>query len=203
MAKTRVEIISNAITLLGQAPITNLVNQSDLVVAAGQAFDLLLPDMLSTGSVQWRFATKIAALVNRNVTPIGGYWSYTYALPADYLKLVHLWPHNYNYEMYTGMHMYSNFDNTVQPLYMEYIFMPVVTDLPDYFVTYLVYNIAEYLSLSSAQNIQYASYLQGKVAQKKAEALAADAQNRPQTPLQSAPMITNRYVSSFVGVTSG
>ncbi len=192
---TKVQIISNALTILGKKPITSLVNQGDMVTAAEQAFDFLFPVRLSEGF--WRFATKIVQLNQILPAPVGGYWTYTYELPGDYLKLVHLWPHQYDYEMYAGGLMYSNYNNSGQPLYLEYVFMPLVTQCPDYFWGYFVYELASYMALSNAQSVQYADFLQPIMGLEMAKAMAADAQNRPQTTLQSAPMISRRYVSTF------
>jgi hypothetical protein len=195
MPLTRVQIISQALTLMGKKPIMNLINQSDIVTAADQAFDYLLQATLSEGF--WRFATRIVVLnLNVNV-PVGGYWMFSYQLPADYLKLVHLWPQNYDFEMYENFQMYSNFNNSNQPLFLEYVFTPVVSNLPAYFVKYFVYELAAYLALSNAQKPDYYGELERKKGIELAIAQAADAQNRPQTPLQSAPMLQRRFVTTF------
>jgi len=195
MPLTRVQIISQALTLMGKKPIMNLTNQSDIVTAADNAFDYLLQATLSEGF--WRFATRIVVLnLNVNV-PIGGYWMYSYQLPADYLKLVHLWPQNYDFEMYENFQMYSNFNNSSQPLYLEYVFAPVISNLPPYFVKYFAYELAAYLALNNAQKPDYYQVLDNKKGIELAIAQAADAQNRPQTPLQSAPMLQRRFVTTF------
>ena len=195
MPLTRVQIISQALTLLGQKPIMSLTNQSDIVTAADNSFDMLLQGTLSTGF--WRFATTIIELQQIASTPIGGYWLYAYKLPTNYLKLVHLWPHNYDYEMYENSLMYSNFNNAFQPLFLEYIFSPVVQNFPPYFVKYFIYEIASYLALSNAQRPDLYQVLDGKKVIELSIALCADAQNRPQTPLQSMPMLSRRFVSTF------
>ena len=195
MPMTKVQIISNALTILGKKPIISLVNQSDIVTAAEQAFDMLLPSIISRGF--WRFATRILPLSQVTPVPLGGYWTYAYALPADYVKHTHTWPLIYDFEVYEGNLLYSNYNDSGQQLFLEYQFVPVIQNIPDYFLEYFIYEIATYLALSNAQSVQYASYLQPQVAVKMAQALAADSQNRPQTPLQSKPMISRRYVSTF------
>ena len=197
MPLTKVQVISNALAIMGKKPIQTLINQDALVTAAEQAFDFLFDAAISTGF--WRFATTIVQLNQVLPTPIGGYWFFAYKLPANYRKLVHLWPQQYDYEMYENDLMYCNFDDSGQPLFMEYVFPPVYVNVPDYFWQYFVYEIAQYLCLSNAQMLQYHQILQPMRDKNWAVALAADAQNRPQTPLQSAPMITRRYVSTFAG----
>ena len=156
---------------------------------------MLLQDTISKGF--FRFTTRIVVL-NQNVnTPIGGYWLYNYTLPADYVKLVHLWPQMYDFEIYENGSLYSNFNNSSQPLYLEYQFIPVVQNLPPYFVKYFIYELAMHLALSNAQRPDYFDVLRSERVILLAQAQAADAQNRPQTPLQSAPMLTRRFVSTF------
>lgn len=195
MPLTKVQAISQSLTLMGLKPIQNLLNQSDIVTAADAAFDMLLPNILSVHF--WRFATRIQQLNRVLPVPIGGYWMFAYQLPADYLKLVHLWPHNYDYEMYENHKMYSNFNDQFTPLFIEYTFLPVITDIPDYFWKYFVFELAAYLALSNAQKPEFYQILEPRRMGELGIALAADAQNRPQTPLQSMPMLTRRFVSTF------
>ena len=195
MPLTKVQIVSNAIALMGKKPITSLVNQSDIVTAAEQAFDMVYPSIMS--KYFWRFATTIAQLSMLDITPVGGYWQYAYQLPGDYLKLIHLYPPNWDFEIYQDFQLYTNFQGNSQALYIEYQFLPLIQFLPDYFCEYLIYEIAAYLCLASAQSPQFFQALRPRADYLMQSALAADAQNRPQTPLQSAPMISRRYVTTF------
>lgn|ERR1700679_2303598 len=195
MPLTKVQVISNALSIMGKKPIQSLVNQDSLVAAAVQAYDFLFNAALMSGF--WRFATTIVELNQITPAPIGGYWFYAYQLPANFMKLVHLWPHQYDYDLYQNGQLYSNFDNTNQPLYLEYVFSISDVLVPDYFWLYFVWEIAHYLCLSNAQSVQYLQAVRPERDYTKAIALAADCQNRPQFPLQSKPMITRRFVSTF------
>jgi hypothetical protein len=216
MAFNRVQIISYALTLMGRKPVSSLVNQGDIVTSADQAFDLLLTSALSIGF--WRFATTIAVLQKLAETPVGGYWMYSYMLPADYLKMVHLYPHTYDFELYNNSRLYSNYSsgnslNNVNnqindpnipymsgnPFYIEYVYRPSETLLPPYFVKYFSFELASYLALSNAQTPDYLAELERRRVIELSIAQAADAQNRPQSPLMSKPMLECRYVSAFVG----
>lgn len=193
MAQTKVEIISLALGLLGQKPINSLQNQNSITQAAEQAFDFLVPYMLSTGF--WRWATRQVELSQLNITPVTSIWNYVYQLPNDYLKMVRQIPHNWAYEIFTGNQMYSNIQG---PLFIEYIFQPDVGQQPVWFNGYLIYKIAEYLALSNAQNVQFSQKLRDDMGIAMAMALAADSQNRPTTPMISQPIIADRAVSFFV-----
>jgi hypothetical protein len=197
MAFTKVQVVSNALMMLGKRPIITLDNQDALTTAAEQMFDFNLPSVLSTGF--WRFATTIIELSLTVPAPVGGYWNYAYEIPPNYLKLVHLWPQMYDYEVYENYKLYSNFNNQGQPLFMEYIFMPVLQNFPDYFWYFFAVDLALSLTLTNAQSVQYQQALLPEREKRWGMALAADAQNRPNTPLQNAPMISKRYISTFAG----
>jgi len=203
MAATKVQIISYAMMLLGKKPIISLVNQNDLTTALEASFDFLYPSMISKGF--WRFATQIVQLSQLQQTPTGGYWFFAYQLPGNYLEMVHLWPQMYGWEIYENNLLYTNYNaaatagnSTPQGLFIEYVFLPLIQNLPSYFVEFMAHRIAADAALSNAQSVQYYQPLLQRADYLWQQAQAKDAQNRPQTQLQNAPMITRRFVSVFV-----
>lgn len=195
MPLTKVQIISNAVSLLGKGVTISLINQPAIIGQAEQAYDLILPEVLSR--YELRFATTVVQLSQLNGTPLPNYWSFAYALPGNFLKLWRLYPMTWDFEIYSNNQLWSNFDSQYQPLFIEYSFLVEPNRLSAPFCSYMAYEIAAYLALSSAQNVEYAKYLDSKAAIKLEQALASDSQNRPQISLQSAPMISRRYVSTF------
>ena len=185
---TKVTIISNAISQLGHKPIQTLDNGDDLTVTAEQAFDMLLPSVLSMGN--WRFAIQIAQLSKSvEVPPTNTRWTTIYDLPADYLKNIRLYPHTYDYDIYENSKIYTNWTGTVS---MEYVFQPSVSKLPPYFVHYFTFEIAAYLALSNAQKPEYYNLLETKRTQALAMASAIDTQNRPNFSQMTFPVLANR-----------
>lgn len=87
--------------------------------------------------------------------------------------------------------------------YIEYVKLPDVDALPDIFAIYFTYEIAAFLCLSNAQYTQYAQYIDGKLAEQRGIAMAWDAKNRPQQAMVSQPIISNRFVSGFLGSGAG
>lgn len=193
MANTITSMISNAIALLGHAPITSLDDGDDMVVAAQQAFNMLLPGVLSENN--WRFATQIQQLSMSTETP-PSQWKVIYLLPAGYLKTIRLYPQFYDYDIYENSKLYSNYEGT---LFMEYIFQPDVSTFPPRFIQYFVYEIAAYLALSSAQRPDFYSVLEAKRIQAFAMAAASEAQNRPNFSQIYFPVLNNRFISGLVG----
>jgi hypothetical protein len=188
MALTKVQVISNALTMIGKGPIIALgVDQTSS--AAEQAFDFLFTSDISKN--QWRFASKIVQLSALDETlPTILNWRYIYQLPGDYLSLIRLYPNIRRFEIYEDNTLYCNSN----VLWLEYVFQPNITKVPNYFWEYFACKLGAYLALSSAVNPQISTYLDGQAAMKKFEAMAIDAKNRPQSPIADAPIIANRFI---------
>ena len=93
--------------LLGHKPIQTLDNADDMVVAAEQAYDILLPSVLSTGN--WRFSMQIQQLtLSTQVPPTQTNWTQIYLLPPGYLKNIQIIPQNYDYEIYANNQIWCN-----------------------------------------------------------------------------------------------
>jgi hypothetical protein len=193
LAITKVQIISSALLQLGHRPVSSLVDGDDLVNAAESAYDLKLPSVLASGN--WRFAIQIQQLnqlTNETVYP----WQYTYLLPAGWLKTIRVFPNIYTWDIYNNERIYTDFGG---PWWMEYVYQVDVSHLPAHFVDYFVYEIAAYLALSNAQNVQFFSVLEAKRIQMQAIANAIETQNRPQYSQVNFPVIDNRYIGGIIG----
>jgi hypothetical protein len=197
MALTKVQIISNALIELGHKPVTSLQGADNITASAEYVFDRLLPTALSTHP--WRFSVKIEQLAQLVDEPVVDDWLYIYQMPADYKKLIRLYPHNYAYKIY-GDKMYSNMDG---PLYLEYNADVGIEDLPFYFTEYMIYRLAKTLAISNAHKADFYSVLKKEESVAFSTALAADTQNNPQSPLQSQPIIAARTVNLESGQPTG
>ena len=197
MAVTKTSIISLALMLLGHKPIQTLDNADDITIAAEQAFDVLLPSVLSTGN--WRFSMQIQQLsLSPIIPPINTNWQNVYYLPSGYLKNIRIIPNNYVYEIYSGGLIYCNW-GTSTPIYMEYAFMPDISQIPMVFINYFIYEIAVFLALSNAQKPDYYTVLESKRVNQLAIAAATDAQNRPQFSQVDIPVLNNRNITGIIG----
>lgn len=193
MALNKEAIVSNAISLLGHAPIVSFEGGDQLVVAAEQAFDMLLPAILSENN--WRFAAQIQQLSESvEVPPIP--WQTIYLLPAGWLKTIRVYPNIYVWEIYENSKIYAQFQGT---FFMEYIFQPEISKLPSHFVKYFVHEIAAYLALSSAQRPDFYAPLEAKRIQSYALCAAIEAQNRPQFTQATFPVLNNRMLGTIIG----
>ena len=183
--------------LLGHKPIITLDDADDLVISAEQAFDIMLPSVLSTGN--WRFSMQIQQLsLSTDVPPVQTGWQNIYNLPAGYLKNIRIIPNNYVYEIYCNSQIYCNW-GTQTPVYMEYAFLPPISQLPMVFINYFIYEVACFLALSNAQKPDYFTALESKRISQLAIAAATDAQNRPQFRQVDIPVLNKRYVTGIIG----
>jgi len=197
MAYTRTSIISLAVQQLGHKPIINLDNADDMVIAADQAFDVLLPSILATGN--WRFSMRIDQLtLSTEVPPPQTNFNQIYLLPPGYLKNIRIIPQNYVYEIYSNNQIWCNW-GVQSPVFMEYAFLPPINQLPPWFVHYFIMEIAEFICLPSAQKPDFMNSLAEKKRRQWAIAAAADAQNRPQFVDWEIPMLTKRNITGIIG----
>lgn len=190
---SKVGIISNAICMLGHAPIVSLTNQDSMITAAEQAFDMLLPAVLSQNN--WRFATQIQQLSESvEVPPLP--WTAIYLLPAGWLKTIRVYPNIYVWDIYENSKIYAQYQGT---WFMEYVFVPDISKLPAHFVYYFTFEIAAYLALSSAQQSSYFSVIESKRVTAFAMCAAVEAQNRPQFTQVTFPVLNNRQLGTIIG----
>lgn len=188
MPFTKVQIISNALTLLGKGPITTISEAGEFAQAVEQAFDYLYPSAISKNA--WRFATKIQQLSLTVDTPLVDRWQYIYQLPPDYLSLVRLYNNTLDFQIYEDK-LYTNVGST-SPIYIEYRFLPEVTALPSYFVEFFTYLLAENYATSISNQEHYIQIMSQKARLSLSEALAADSQSHPNEGIKHYPYINVR-----------
>lgn len=187
--------------LLGHKPIITLDNADDLITALSQAYDILLPAVLSTGN--WRFAIQIQQLtLSPIIPPTDTNWQNVYYLPPGFLKNIRVIPQNYVYEIYAGGLIYCNW-GTSTPIFMEYAYQVPENQLPANFVAYFIYELACFGGLASAQKPDYFAALEQKKTLAWAVAASSDAQNRPSQNQVVIPVIDKRQITGIIGPAIG
>lgn len=193
MANTKESMCSNAVTLLGHAPIVSFEGGDQMVVAAEQAFDMLYPAILAENN--WRFAAQIQQL-SISIEEPPSPWQTIYLLPAGWLKTIRVFPQTYAWEIYENSKVYAAFQGE---FWMEYIFQPDISKLPAHFVKYFIYEVAAYLALSSAQRPDFYAPIEAKRVTSYAMCAAIEAQNRPQFTQATFPVLSNRMLGTIIG----
>lgn len=85
MATSDVDIVNQALTRLGQEPITTLTESSRAARAASRVYDHVRRETLADHP--WNCAMKRTALAASATEPEWGY-DYAYPLPSDFLRLI-------------------------------------------------------------------------------------------------------------------
>ena len=83
---SKIQLISNALILIGDLPITTLVGNSRAQTVANNLYDNIVQNELT--KYRWGFAKKKAQLDLTTETPVGTEWQSIYQLPADLLFLI-------------------------------------------------------------------------------------------------------------------
>jgi hypothetical protein len=190
---TRVNIISNALLLLGKPRIESIEAGGPPAKAADQLFDQILAADLS--SPNWRFATKTATLsVVANFDPDFAGFTYAQQLPADCLAIWRLWPNVY-YQVF-GQRLYTS---TNTQLKIEYRSMTDLGALPPAYLNYLTYLIADTLAPAITDSATVSGKISAQMAAAKAQAMVVNAQNNPNRSIASSPWLGVRTGGGWGG----
>ena len=111
---SKIQLISNALILIGDLPITSLSGNTRAETVANNLYDNIVQNELS--KFRWGFARKQAQLSLTVDTPIGKEWQSIYQLPTDMLTLIKLSP-SVPYQI-LGDKVYCNYSGA---LYCDYI----------------------------------------------------------------------------------
>ena len=87
---TKIELISNALILIGDLPITSLDGNTRAQTVANNLYDNIVQSELT--KFTWGFARKKAQIDLTVDSPVGTEWQSIYQLPADMLFLIRVNP---------------------------------------------------------------------------------------------------------------
>lgn len=175
---TKIGIISNALVLCGENPLVSLSDDRYGATVGGNLFDMLYETELQSN--RWRFSCTKGALSRINTTPLNE-WQYVFQLPTDCLIPLGVWPYSL-YEIY-GNHLYSN-SSTVN---LEYQFKPDISAVPAYFQLLMTYLLARDMIKPITESDAAVNVMNSKYEMQRNRALFADAQSRPNRPIQDSP----------------
>jgi len=143
----------------------------------------------------WRFATKIVVLSKLNEQPPAP-WEVAYLLPSDFIKMISLYPSQYDWDIFENSRLYTKWAGIVN---CTYVYEPSVSSLPYPFIDYLVNTIAYTLSLTNAQKPEFHTVLKADMERSMAIALSHQAQNRPNYGLKDFPALSARSLGGMIG----
>lgn len=191
-AQTKISMLSAALILCGEKPLSSLTDPRYGASVGAALFDMVYENELQSN--RWRFACKKAQLSQVNETPPNE-WQYCFQLPTDMLLPIGFWGlgPDRSYEIY-GNVMYTNassnpgaINSTAPILTFDYMFKPDPSTVPSYFSLLVTYALAKDMLKPITENDTSASAMQTKYNIQRSRAMFADAQGRPNRPIQQSP----------------
>lgn len=195
--QTKLSMISAAIVLCGEPPMNSLTDKRYGASVGAAMFDMIYENELQSN--RWRFACKKAQLAQINTTPPNE-WQYCFQLPTDMLLPIGLWGvgPDRSYEIYSNV-IYTNLTSNPGPinasapvLTFDYMFKPDPATVPSYFALLMTYALAKDMIKPITESDTAATAMGVKYARQRSSAMFADAQGRPNRPLQHNPFVQVR-----------
>jgi len=183
---SKIDLISNALILIGDTPINTLTGNSRAQQVANNLYDNIVQNELTKH--RWGFARRKAQLSLLVDTPIDDDWSNAYQLPTDLLVLIKLNP-NVAYQVY-GDQVYTNLS---QALYCDYIKNVDESEWPVYFSKMIEYALARDFASSIRDSAASADRMAAEYLNASRMARATDSMQHPQTPIVNKPFINVRF----------
>ena len=131
----KIKLISNALILIGDLPVTSLSGNSRAETVANNLYDNIVQSEMS--KYRWGFSRRTAQLAMTAETPVGTEYQNMYQLPADLINVIKLDP-AVRYRIY-GDKVYTN---TSGPLYIDYTANVAESEWPVYFAKMIEYALA-------------------------------------------------------------
>ena len=197
ITQTKLSMISAALVLCGEKPMNSLTDPRYGAAVGAALFDMVYENELQSN--RWRFACKKAQLAQLNVVPPNE-WLYAFQLPTDMLLPIGFWAAGTDrtYEIY-GNVIYSNvtsnpgpINSTAPVLTFDYMFKPDPATVPSYFSLLMTYALAKDMFKPVTASDTAASAMNQKYIMQRNRAMYADAQGRPNRPIQHRPFVDVR-----------
>lgn len=187
MAKNKLDVINQALVLLGDDPITSLETDSGAGAEAARViYDRVINAQFTPDSYKFRFATKQFTLNQIQGEPVDadkGGFKLAYALPSDFLCLVYL-NTTQEYQIY-GNELRCNDTELI----LDYIARVDETLWPATFEEMVVLKLASELAKPVTDDTSLKQEYQNEYLFAKKTAKAVDSKNVPNKPFSDSPML--------------
>ena len=181
----KIKLISNALILIGDLPVTSLSGNSRAETVANNLYDNIVQNEIS--KYRWGFATRRVQLALTAEVPIGDEYQNSFQLPPDLLVLTKI-DSPANYKMYGDkIHM-----NSTGPVYAEYVANVREGDWPVYFAKMIEYALAMDFAPSIRDSAASMDANARQYLNASRMARFTDSQQYPVEPLRSRPFIDVR-----------
>ena len=182
---SKINIISNALLLLGHDTINSLSDPGRVVRIAISLYDDIKQDELASSN--WNFAKRKAQLAKLTTAPIDEF-SNAYQLPSDLLKVLKIKP-MVNYRLY-GNQLYTNESGAI---YIDYIANVGESEFTPSFSRMLSMALAVDESIPVREGFTTSQILAQRYQQRRNRATFMDSTQSPQDKIASSPFIHARF----------
>jgi len=177
---TKISIASNALLLLGDAPISSFSDTGAGAQAMANLYETTYLDMIAASD--WSFARKQQQLSQNTTPPKFDNFQYSYNLPADLLT-AHGLRSNLEYVIYEGGLLYTN-DSKAE---LDYFARPDEASLPPYFVKLMEEQLAARAAMAVTDRTTLAQQKTADAQRQLFLAMSIDAQNDTNEAIRSSP----------------
>lgn len=184
MATSKVSIASNALILLGDAPISSFDDPGAGAQTASNLYETSYQSLLAMH--RWRFSTKKATLSKLVQAPLNE-WQYQYQIPTDNIAILTVYP-NGEYEIYDDK-IYSNNSS----LDIDYVFRVDESKIPLWFAKVVEFYLAMQFAIPVTGNSSRLGEMQSLFAQQLRSAKNIDSTMRPNVGVFDSPFTSIRY----------
>ncbi len=181
---SKIDIISNALLILGHDTINSLSDPGRVVRIAVSLYDDIKEDELTSSN--WTFAKQQAQLAKLSVGPIDQFES-AYQLPSDLLKVLYITP-RVRYKIY-GDKLYTNESGAV---FINYIANVSETMFTPTFSRMLSMALAVDESIPIREGFTTSQLLEQRYLKRRARATQTDSSQNPQDRIASNPLLAAR-----------
>lgn len=185
MATSKISLVSNALILLGDSPISSFTDPGAGALAGANLYESSYLSMLA--SHRWNFATKKVKLSRLSAAPINEY-KYQFQLPTDYVTIITTYPVSI-YRILEDK-LYSN----SQVVEIDYIYRINEDKFPSYFIKPFEYYLARDLCIAVTEDLSKYDLMHRAYEIEARKARYADSQSAPQVPIQDDPYIRVRVI---------
>lgn len=183
---SKIDLVSNALILIGDAPINSLTGNSRAQQVASNLYDNIVKNEISKH--RWGFARKKAQLSLTTDTPADDEYRSIYQLPTDIITLIKINP-MVNYQI-LGDKVYTNYSGA---LYCDYIYDVAESEWPHYFAKMVEYALAKDFATSIRDSTNSRVEMAAEYENASRMARFTDSQQHPQTPIRSNPFAAVRF----------
>lgn len=184
---TKIDLISNALLLIGDLPLNSLTEDSYRAQVAVNLYDHI--KLAELGKHRWGFARRKAVISQVLAALPDDEYRFVYQLPTDLVTLIKIYPNQYDYKVY-GRQLYTNINNLES---VDYIANVGESEFPPHFSKLMEYALARDYVIPIRDNASGKEAMLFEYNEQARSARYLDSQQHPQTSLRSQPFITARF----------